>query len=77
VPCLTLRDNTERPITITQGTNKLLGSDPAAILPELDAVLAGRAKQGSVPDLWDGKAGERAGAAIRTFLERRASAARP
>lgn len=77
VPCLTLRDNTERPITITQGSNKLLGSRPEAILPELDAVLSGSAKQGSVPDLWDGKAGERAGAAIRSYLERKASAAAP
>ena len=77
VPCLTLRDNTERPITVTQGTNKLLGSQPEAILPEVDAVLAGKVKQGKVPDLWDGKAGERAGAALLKFLEREAPAAAP
>jgi UDP-N-acetylglucosamine 2-epimerase (non-hydrolysing) len=68
VPCLTVRDNTERPITITQGTNKLVGSNPDVLPNEVDEVLAGRGKQGSVPELWDGKAGERAAAAIRRLL---------
>lgn len=68
VPCLTVRDNTERPITVTQGTNKLVGSNPDAILPEVEAVLAGKAKQGGAVDLWDGRAGERAAAAIRNFV---------
>jgi UDP-N-acetylglucosamine 2-epimerase (non-hydrolysing) len=68
VPCLTVRDNTERPITITDGTNKLVGSNPDVLPAEVDAVLGGHGRRGKVPDLWDGKAGERAAAAIRSFL---------
>lgn len=68
VPCLTLRDNTERPITISVGTNKLVGSNPDLLPGEVDLVLAGQGKSGQVPDLWDGQAGERAAAAIRSFL---------
>jgi UDP-N-acetylglucosamine 2-epimerase (non-hydrolysing) len=71
VPCLTVRDNTERPITTTHGTNKLVGSNPDVLPAEVDAVLAGRAKRGGVPELWDGKAGERAAQAIREFLATR------
>ena len=59
IPCLTLRDNTERPITIEIGTNQLVGTDPTRILAGLDAILAGRGKAGRVPDMWDGRAGER------------------
>jgi len=68
VPCLTVRDNTERPITITDGTNKLVGSNPDVLPAEVDAVLAGNGRRGQVPALWDGKAGERAAEAIRSFL---------
>jgi UDP-N-acetylglucosamine 2-epimerase (non-hydrolysing) len=68
VPCLTVRDNTERPITITEGTNKLVGSDPGVLPGEVQEILAGREKRGRIPALWDGKAGERAAAAIRKFL---------
>ena len=68
VPCLTVRDNTERPITITDGTNKLVGSNPEVLPAEVEAVLAGQGRQGRVPELWDGKAGERAADAIRSFL---------
>ncbi len=68
VPCLTVRDNTERPITITEGTNKLVGSDPAVLPGEVAEILAGRSKRGRIPALWDGQAGERAAAAIRRFL---------
>jgi UDP-N-acetylglucosamine 2-epimerase (non-hydrolysing) len=68
VPCLTVRDNTERPITITEGTNKLVGSNPDVLPAEVDEVLEGRGKRGRVPDLWDGKAGERSAEAIRRFL---------
>ena len=59
VPCLTVRENTERPITVSQGTNVLVGRDPARLSVEVARVLAGKAKKGTVPRLWDGKAGER------------------
>ena len=59
VPCLTLRENTERPVTVTLGTNVLVGRDPDKLRSELDRVLAGKAKKGSVPPLWDGHTGER------------------
>jgi UDP-N-acetylglucosamine 2-epimerase (non-hydrolysing) len=59
VPCLTLRENTERPITISQGTNQLVGTDPRKILTAAEAVLAGKAKPGRIPPLWDGHAAER------------------
>ena len=59
VPCLTLRDNTERPETCTIGTNELIGTNPAAIKPALDKLFAGEWKQGSIPELWDGHAAER------------------
>jgi UDP-N-acetylglucosamine 2-epimerase (non-hydrolysing) len=59
VPCLTLRDTTERPETVTMGTNELVGTDPAAIKPVLDRLFEGRWKKGSVPEKWDGHAGER------------------
>jgi UDP-N-acetylglucosamine 2-epimerase (non-hydrolysing) len=59
VPCLTLRENTERPITVTEGTNTLVGVDPLRILQEAHKVLRGEGKQGRVPELWDGHAAER------------------
>lgn len=59
VPCVTLRKNTERPITITQGTNILAGDDPSRVPAIVDDILAGRSKKGTIPPLWDGKAAER------------------
>jgi UDP-N-acetylglucosamine 2-epimerase (non-hydrolysing) len=59
VPCLTLRESTERPVTITEGTNTLIGARPERLYPEVLAILAGRRKEGRIPALWDGKAGER------------------
>ncbi|MFT7082812.1 MAG: UDP-N-acetylglucosamine 2-epimerase (non-hydrolyzing) [Nonlabens sp.] len=59
VPCLTLRDNTERPETVTMGTNELIGTDSKNIKPALDKLFSGNWKKGRVPDLWDGKAAER------------------
>ncbi len=59
IPCLTVRDTTERPETVTMGTNELVGTDPSALAPALDRVFNGRWKTGRVPDLWDGHAGER------------------
>jgi UDP-N-acetylglucosamine 2-epimerase (non-hydrolysing) len=59
VPCLTLRENTERPITVDEGTNTVVGTDPAAILAAADRVLADGGKRGRRPELWDGRAAER------------------
>ena len=59
VPCITLRDNTERPETCTVGTNELIGTKPEAIKPALDKLFAGEWKKGGVPALWDGHAAER------------------
>ena len=59
VPCLTVRENTERPITVSMGTNVLVGRDREKLRTELSRVLAGKAKKGTVPPLWDGRAGER------------------
>lgn len=66
VPCMTLRDSTERPETITVGTNELLGTDPNALAPAFDKLFSGTWKHGRTPDLWDGKASER----IVNHLER-------
>lgn len=59
IPCITLRDNTERPETITIGTNELIGTNPEAIQPALDKLFSGSWKKGGIPELWDGKAAER------------------
>ena len=59
VPCLTLRDNTERPETITIGTNELVGTNPEKLPPTLARLMAGQWKKGAIPPLWDGKAAER------------------
>ncbi len=64
VPCLTLRENTERPVTVTFGTNVLVGRDPDKLRSELARVLAGQAKKGTIPPLWDGHAGERIAALL-------------
>jgi len=59
VPCLTLRSNTERPVTVTMGTNILVGQDRQKLTAELTNISEGRAKIGRIPPLWDGHAGER------------------
>ena len=59
VPCITLRDNTERPETCTVGTNELIGTKPEAIKPALDKLFAGQWKKGAIPELWDGRTAER------------------
>ena len=59
VPCLTVRENTERPITVSMGTNVLVGRDPEKLRRELARVLSGKTKKGTIPPLWDGHAGER------------------
>ncbi len=64
VPCLTMRPNTERPITVTQGTSTLVGSDAAKLKFHLTEVINGTYRQGSCPELWDGKAAERIAAIL-------------
>ena len=59
VPCITLRDNTERPETCTIGTNRLIGTNPQAVKPALDALFAGEWQLGNIPPLWDGHTAER------------------
>lgn len=71
VPCLTLRDNTERPITIQQGTNLLVGTDPAAILDAAMAILEDGGKRGRLPERWDGHAAGRIADDLSTWLGQR------
>ena len=59
VPCITIRENTERPVTIDEGSNVLVGTDPVRIIAEVRKVLRGEGKQGRRPHLWDGQAAER------------------
>lgn len=59
VPCMTLRDSTERPETCTVGTNELLGTDPKSISPAFGKLFAGQWKKGTIPELWDGRTAER------------------
>jgi UDP-N-acetylglucosamine 2-epimerase (non-hydrolysing) len=59
IPCLTMRENTERPITVSMGTNVLVGNDPKKLRAEFSRVLSGKSKTGSVPPLWDGRTGGR------------------
>jgi len=59
IPCVTIRKNTERPITIEEGTNILAGTEPSAIISIINSILEGKIKKGSTPNLWDGKASKR------------------
>jgi len=56
IPCITLRNNTERPVTVTEGTNTVVGTDPVRIVREARRILSGKGKSGRIPRLWDGKA---------------------
>lgn len=73
VPCLTLRENTERPITVEQGTNTVVGTSRAAILAAVDALQSGNGKRGRVPELWDGHAATRIAADLSRWLAQRSS----
>ncbi len=59
VPCITARENTERPVTVYEGTNVVVGRDPQRILDAASRILAGNWKEGQIPELWDGRAAER------------------
>jgi UDP-N-acetylglucosamine 2-epimerase (non-hydrolysing) len=72
VPCLTMRENTERPITVEQGTNTIVGRDRGLILRLVDEILANGGKRGRVPELWDGRAAERIAAHLAHYLNARA-----
>ncbi len=69
VPCITLRENTERPITIAEGTNTLTGPNPEKILQCLDDILANGGKRGRIPEYWDGQAADRIAIALRAWLD--------
>ena len=75
VPCITLRENTERPITVTKGTNTIVGTDQAKIRNCFDDVMANGGKAGRIPDLWDGHAAERIAARLLEWADRRSEAA--
>jgi len=64
IPCLTVRENTERPVTVVLGTNTLVGRDPAKLRCELGLILEGKAKKGTVPPMWDGHTGDRIAAIV-------------
>jgi UDP-N-acetylglucosamine 2-epimerase (non-hydrolysing) len=72
VPCLTVRENTERPVTTTVGTNVLVGHDMKRLRSEVERILAGNQKQGLVPPLWDGHAAERIAEALMTWPQSQA-----
>lgn len=69
IPCLTLRDTTERPETVTVGTNELIGTNPAALAPALERLFRGEWKRGAIPDKWDGRTGERIAAILERLLD--------
>ncbi len=69
IPCLTLRENTERPITIEQGTNTIVGSDTEAIVKAAEEALAGGGKRGRIPELWDGRTADRIAEIIVQAIE--------
>jgi UDP-N-acetylglucosamine 2-epimerase (non-hydrolysing) len=71
VPCLTLRENTERPITISQGTNMLLPVDPGSVLAEVEKINRGSWKKGMIPEKWDGKTAERTCTVIHNWFQAR------
>jgi UDP-N-acetylglucosamine 2-epimerase (non-hydrolysing) len=69
IPCVTLRENTERPITVEQGTNTVTGRNPARIMAAVEDILRTGGKAGRVPELWDGQASQRIAAALREWLD--------
>jgi len=70
VPCITLRNNTERPVTVEQGTNTIVGQDRTKILAVVNDILENGSKRGRVPELWDGKAADRIKRIVNEWLQR-------
>jgi UDP-N-acetylglucosamine 2-epimerase (non-hydrolysing) len=68
IPCLTLRDTTERPETLTIGTNRLIGTDPSRLQSALDLLFSGAWPSGKVPEKWDGRSGKRIVAELENLL---------
>ena len=68
VPCMTVRDNTERPETVSIGTNEILGTDPAALEPAFEKLFSGHWKHGGIPEKWDGKSAERIVEALESLV---------
>ncbi|MCK0510730.1 non-hydrolyzing UDP-N-acetylglucosamine 2-epimerase [Aromatoleum buckelii] len=77
VPCLTIRENTERPITVEQGTNTLVGVDPAALRAAVNRVLDNGGKRGRVPEYWDGRAAHRIASHLAAWLDAHEKQAQP
>ena len=75
VPCITLRENTERPITVTEGTNTVVGTDPVKLRACFDEIVTTGGKAGRVPALWDGRAAERIAERLHQHFDQRACAA--
>jgi UDP-N-acetylglucosamine 2-epimerase (non-hydrolysing) len=73
VPCFTVRDRTERPVTVSSGSNIVVGRDPARLVEEVDSAMSGPTSPARLPDGWDGRAGERIVAHLRADLKSRAS----
>jgi UDP-N-acetylglucosamine 2-epimerase (non-hydrolysing) len=71
VPCITLRENTERPVTVDQGTNTIAGHDRELIMSVVDTVLTDGGKRGRTPELWDGKAADRIKQVLHDWLQQR------
>ena len=61
IPCLTLRENTERPVTVELGTNQLIGCDMDILITKINEIITDRSCYGKIPELWDGKSSERIG----------------
>jgi UDP-N-acetylglucosamine 2-epimerase (non-hydrolysing) len=70
IPCITARNTTERPETVTVGTNELIGTDPAALRPAIWRLISGNWKKGGIPEKWDGRAGERIVEQLNHLLRR-------
>jgi UDP-N-acetylglucosamine 2-epimerase (non-hydrolysing) len=70
VPCITLRENTERPVTVTEGTNYLIGTDTRKIFKTVSLILDGKGKKARIPKLWDGNAGDRIIKILTNFFDK-------
>jgi len=74
VPCLTMRENTERPVTVEEGTNTVVGRDRGRVLACVDDIIANGGKRGRIPQLWDGRASTRIAADLDLWLAKRVPA---